>query len=91
MTKDKNVTMTQYDFWNLRSAHERLAVKSGDVREMVLCAKVRLNEISVAVTNSSRENQLCYKEDNEHMYSAVRLLLAARDNQKLIDHQKETK
>lgn len=90
MTKNKDVTMSQYDFWNLRSAHERLAIKSGDVREIVLCAKVRLDNIIVGVTNSDRGNQLCYKEDEEHMYSAMRLLLAARDTQKVINsNQKE--
>jgi len=29
---DDKVTMKAYDFWCLRGEHERLAIKSGDVR-----------------------------------------------------------
>lgn len=89
MNKNENVTMPRFDFWNLRAAHERLAVKSGDVREIVLCAKVRLDQIGVGVTSSTRVNQLCFEEDNEHMYSALRLLKKARDVQRLIDIPQE--
>tara|TARA_R110000823_G_scaffold313827_1_gene441909 strand:- start:944 stop:1228 length:285 start_codon:yes stop_codon:yes gene_type:complete len=76
---DDKVTMSKYDFWVLRGSHERIAVKSGCVREMVLCAKVRMDHIATGVTNPDRENRLCYEKDNEHMYSALRLLESARD------------
>lgn len=76
---DDKVTMSKYDFWCLRNAHERLAVNSGDVREMVLCAQVRMNHITTAITNSEREDRLANEGDNEHMYSAIRLLEAAKN------------
>jgi hypothetical protein len=76
---DDKVIMSKYDFWCLRSSHEQLAVKSGDVREMVLCAKVRMDHIATGVTSSERENRLCNEKDNEHMYSALRLLESAKN------------
>ena len=75
---DGKVTMSKYDFWCLRNSHERLAVKSGDVSEMVLCAQVRMNHITTSITCSDRENRLPYAKDDEHMYSALRLLEAAK-------------
>ena len=75
---DDKVTMSKHDFWCLRGSHERLAVKSGDVKEMVLCAQVRMNHITTSVTCSGRENRLPHEKDNEHMYSALRLLDAAK-------------
>jgi len=76
---DDKVIMSKYDFWILRNSHERLAVKSGDVSEMVLCAQVRMNHITTGVSCSDREDRLAYDKDNEHMYSALALLEAAKN------------
>lgn len=76
---DDKVTMSKYDFWCLRNAHERLAIKSGDVCEMVLCAQVRMNHIATGITCGGREDRLPHEKDNEHMYSALRLLEAAKN------------
>ena len=78
MSKDK-VNMSNYDFWCLRSSHERLAIKSGDVREMVLCAKVRMDNIATGITSSDRNKRLAHENDNGHMYQALRLLEAAKN------------
>ena len=80
--KSKQVTMDSVDFWNLRAVHERLAVKSKDIREIVLCAKVRLDNVCTIVSNGDRPKQLCYEEDNEHMFTAMGLLIDARDIEK---------
>lgn len=76
--KDDKVTMSKHEFWCLRNSHERLAVKSGDVTEMVLCAQIRINHITTSVTCSDREDRLPYAKDEEHMYSALRLLNEAK-------------
>ena len=75
---DNKVTMSKYDFWCLRDSHERLAVKSGDVREIVLCAQVRMDHIATGITSSDRINRLAREKDNEHMYTALRLLEEAK-------------
>lgn len=75
---DDKVTMSKHEFWCLRNSHERLAVKSGDVKEMVLCAQVRMSHITTSVTCSDRENRLPYAKDEEHMYSALRILNEAK-------------
>jgi len=80
MSKDK-VSIDSYEYWALRSSHERLAVKSGDVKEIVLCAQERMRRISTGLTASNRPDQLCYKGDEEHMYAAYRLLNEARKSQ----------
>ena len=77
--KSKKVEMAADDFWNLRSAHERLAVESKDVREIVLCAKIRLENVVVSISRSDRPKKLCYEEDEAQMYAATRLLNSARD------------
>lgn len=78
MNADK-ITMSKYDFWCLRGSHERLAIKSGDVKEIVLCAQIRMNHITTSVSSSAREGRLPYPEDEENMYTAMRLLNAAKD------------
>ena len=76
---DDKVNMSKHEFWSLRNAHERLAVSSGDVKEMVLCAQVRMKHITSTVTVGGREGRLPYPDDNEHMFTAFRLLSAAKD------------
>tara|TARA_R110000851_G_scaffold301846_1_gene458547 strand:+ start:26 stop:310 length:285 start_codon:yes stop_codon:yes gene_type:complete len=78
MNNDK-VTMSKHDFWSLRNAHERLSVSSGDVKEMVLCAQERMKHITSTITVGGREGRLPYPDDNEHMFTALRLLSAAKD------------
>jgi len=88
---DDKVIMKTYDFWCLRNAHERLAIKSGDVREMVSCAKVRMDHIATGVTSSDRENRLAYEKDNEHLCTVLRLLEAARVAENAIAKQNRIK
>ena len=71
--------MSNYDFWCLRNAHERLAVESGDVNEIVLCAQVRMQHIATGITNTGRPKRLAKEKDNEHLFSALRLLEAAKN------------
>ena len=73
------VTMSNYDFWCLRSAHEKLAIESGDVKEMVLCAQIRMDFITTCVSTGGREKRLPYEKHNEHMYTALRLLNEAKN------------
>ena len=80
MNEDK-VIMHKGDFWSMRVSHESLAVDSGNVRHMVLCAKERLDHIALKISRSDRPNQLCHIEDEEHMYVAMRLLTYARDEE----------
>lgn len=75
---DDKVIMNKHEFWCLRNSHERLAVKAGDVKEMVLCAQIRMNHITTSVTCSDRDYRLPYAKDEEHMYSALRLLNEAK-------------
>ena len=89
--KDKEITMSTYDFWCLRREHEELAKESDDVRQIVLCAKVRMDSIATGVTNSGRKGRLCYEDDNKHMYEALRLLESAREaEQKKPNDSRET-
>lgn len=76
---DGNVTMSSYDFWCLRNAHERLAVDSGDVKEIVLCAQVRMQHIETGITNTGRPKRLANEKDNDHLFTALRLLEAAKN------------
>ena len=76
---DDKVIMSNYDFWCLRNAHERLAVESGDVKEIVLCAQVRMQHIATGITNTGRPKRLAKEKDNEHLLSALRLLEAAKN------------
>ncbi len=76
---DDQVTMSNYDFWCLRNAHERLAVESGDVKEIVLCAQVRMQHIATGITNTGRPKRLANEKDNEHLFSALRLLEEAKN------------
>ena len=78
---DDQVTMSNYDFWCLRNAHERLAVESGDVREIVLCAQVRMQHIATGITNTGRPKRLAKDDDKEHLFSALRLLEAAKETE----------
>ena len=80
MNKDK-VIINKNEFWSMRASHESLAIDSGNVRHMVLCAKERLDHIALQVTRSNRPNQLCHIDDNEHMYVAMRLLNHAKDEE----------
>ena len=75
---NKNISINKREFWSLRSSHERLAVNSGDVREIVLCAKVRLDNVCIGVTSGDRPNRLAYEDDTDHMLEAYRLLNEAR-------------
>mgnify|MGYP003655409250 CR=1 FL=1 len=76
---DDKVTISKYEFWSLRNSHERLAISSDDVKEMVLCAQERMKHITSTVTVGGREGRLPYPDDNEHMFAALRLLSAAKD------------
>lgn len=78
MKYDK-VTMEGYEFWNLRLAHEKLAVESGDVREIALCAKIRMEHIAICVTDPSRPKRLAYESHTEHLRIASSLLQAAKE------------
>lgn len=89
MNNDK-VTMSKFDFWNLRVAHEEAAIKSGDVRQMALCAQVRMNHVATGVTNSDRSGQLAYEDHTQHMYVAGNLIQAARDREgEIYDQQRQ--
>ena len=80
MNNKKKVTRGEYDYWCLRSSHEQLAIESGNVRHMVICAKERMASITTSVTCGD-ESKLAYDGDNAHMYAAMRLLIAARDSE----------
>lgn len=75
---NKDIKMSSYDFWCLRSEHERLAVKSGDVRSIMVCVKIRIDNVTTAVSNSDRENMLAYEHQEENMNVAYRLLESAK-------------
>lgn len=86
MNEDK-VTINKNEFWSMRAKHESLAIDSGNVRHMVLCAKERLDHIALNVTRSDRPKKLRHIEDNEHMYVAMRLLNHAKDEEARIRKQ----
>jgi len=47
--------------------------------------------VATGVTSSDRENRLAYEKDNEHLYTALRLLEAARVAENAIAKQNRIK
>ncbi len=80
----EKINMDANEFWTLRRSHEKLAIDSGDVRQMVICAKTRLSFIATGITDSGRPNRLAYKEHLDHMNAAMRLLNAANSAERQI-------
>lgn len=75
--KDDYIRIDKDKYWKLREQHERLAKETGHVRQMVVCAKERLNEVVDSVIRSDRPKGLCYDEDQKHLNIAQKLLADA--------------